>query len=77
MRGSGARVLVVRPGFVHSRMTAGRPRRPFAISAERAAADIVTGIERRRAVVWTPPLLRWAFLVLNLLPEPLFRRLAR
>ena len=75
LRGSGARVMVVRPGFVHTRMTAGLPAAPFSQSAEQVASAIVAGLDAGASVVWAPPALRWLFLVLRHLPQAVFRRL--
>lgn len=71
--GSGGRVMIVRPGFVHGRMTAGMPPQPLATTPEAVAAAVVTGLERQRDVVWVPGLLRWAFVVLRHLPRGLWR----
>lgn len=75
LRGSGARVMVVRPGFVRTRMTDGMKPRRFAQTAEHVGAAIVAGLDRGASVVWATPLLRWMFLVLNLLPQAIFRHL--
>ena len=75
LQGSGVGVTVIRPGFVHSRMTRGRKSTPFAttprVVGELAAAAIRSG----RHTVWTPGVLRWVFMVLRHLPRPIFRRL--
>jgi decaprenylphospho-beta-D-erythro-pentofuranosid-2-ulose 2-reductase len=71
--GTGARVLVVRPGFVHSRMTAGMDAQPFATTPEVVADQIVRGLERGRDIVWAPPMVRWVFMVMRHLPRPLWR----
>lgn len=73
--GSGARVLIVRPGFVRTRMTAGMSPAPMATTADEVAAVIVRGLEKGAEVVWAPPPLRWAMVVLRHLPTPLFRRI--
>jgi decaprenylphospho-beta-D-erythro-pentofuranosid-2-ulose 2-reductase len=75
LRGSGARVMTVRPGFVHTRMTTGLPAAPFSQSADQVAAAIVAGLDAGASVVWAPPALRWLFLVLRHLPQAVFRRL--
>ena len=53
LRGSGASLMIVRPGWVATRMTAGRDPAPFATTADAVAADVVAGMERsdRRRVV--------------------------
>lgn len=75
LRGSGVRLHLVRPGFVRTKMTAGRPEAPFATSADEVAAAVWRGIERGEAVIWSPPVLRFAFGVLALLPQAIWRRL--
>jgi decaprenylphospho-beta-D-erythro-pentofuranosid-2-ulose 2-reductase len=71
---AGIDVLVVRPGFVRTKMTAGRPAAPLATDADAVARAIVSGLRRRAHTVWAPPVLRWVFAVLRHLPRPLFRR---
>jgi decaprenylphospho-beta-D-erythro-pentofuranosid-2-ulose 2-reductase len=74
--GSGAHLLIVRPGFVRTRMTAGLPDGPFATTPEAVAAAVVQGMRRGRRVVWVPGLLRYVFMVLRHLPTPVWRRIA-
>lgn len=73
---SGARVVVVRPGFVHTRMTAGMPAAPFATTPDAVAARIVRGLESGAEVVWAPSILRWVFAALGSLPRGLWRRVS-
>jgi decaprenylphospho-beta-D-erythro-pentofuranosid-2-ulose 2-reductase len=75
LRGSGARVVVVRPGFVRTRMTAGLPPAPFATTPEAVADGVVRALETGAETVWVPPVLRWVMTVLRHLPAPLFRKL--
>jgi decaprenylphospho-beta-D-erythro-pentofuranosid-2-ulose 2-reductase len=77
LHGSGARVLVVRPGFVRTQMTTGMPDAPFACDADDVAAAVVSGIARRRSVVWAPGILRYVFGVLRLAPDVVWRKLDR
>ena len=74
-RGSGVGVQVVRPGFVRTKMTAGLRPAPLAASPEEVAEAVRRGCGTDRPVIWAPPVLRWAFLVLRHLPQPLWRRL--
>lgn len=74
--GSGARVMVVRPGFVHTRMTAGMDPQPFATTPEAVAEAVVRGLGRGSHTVWAPPILRWVFVVMRHLPRPLWRIVA-
>ncbi|MEY2532121.1 MAG: decaprenylphospho-beta-D-erythro-pentofuranosid-2-ulose 2-reductase, partial [bacterium] len=71
----GVQVLVVRPGFVHTKMTAGRPAAPMATDAGTVASEIVSGLRRRAHTVWAPRRLRWIFAVMRHLPRAVFRRL--
>lgn len=75
LHGSAVHVMVVRPGFVRSKMTTARPAAPFSVDPEDVAERIIDGLRRRRSVVWVPPVLRYAFAVLRALPAPLWRRL--
>lgn len=71
----GVQVLVVRPGFVRSKMTKGLKAAPFAVSPEEVAGVIVAGMASGAPVVWAPPRVRWVMSSLRHLPRPLFRRL--
>lgn len=71
----GVHVLVVRPGFVHTKMTAGRPSMPMSTSAEAVAEATVKALRARRRVVWIPGPLRFVFMGLRHLPGPVWRRL--
>jgi decaprenylphospho-beta-D-erythro-pentofuranosid-2-ulose 2-reductase len=71
----GVRVLVVRPGFVHTRMTRGLPPAPLSTTPEAVARAIVGGLDRRSPTVWAPPTLRWLMILVRILPRSLFRRI--
>jgi decaprenylphospho-beta-D-erythro-pentofuranosid-2-ulose 2-reductase len=75
LSGTGVRVVVVRPGFVHTRMTAGLDAAPFATTAEAVAEATVKALGGRAHTVWVPPSLRYVFAVLRHLPRPIYRRL--
>lgn len=75
LRADGVQVMVVRPGFVRTRMTAGLPSPPLACDAQDVARATARGLERGAQTVWAPAAMRWAMLALRLLPRPLFRRL--
>ena len=75
LAGTDVRVLVVRPGFVTTRMTAGLDPAPFAVGADTVAAAAVAGLGSRAPTVWVPGLLRYVFMALRHLPRPLYRRL--
>jgi decaprenylphospho-beta-D-erythro-pentofuranosid-2-ulose 2-reductase len=73
--GTGARVMIVRPGFVHTKMTTGLEPAPLATTPEAVADAIVHGIERGREVIWVPPALRYVMSGLRHVPRALFRKL--
>jgi decaprenylphospho-beta-D-erythro-pentofuranosid-2-ulose 2-reductase len=75
LAGTGAGVLVVRPGFVATSMTAGRDPAPLATTPAAVAAAVVKGLRAGRRTVWVPATLRPLFTVLRHLPGPLWRRL--
>ena len=77
LHGSGVRLLLVRPGFVIGRMTAGMSPAPFSSTPEQVADATVTALRRGRGEVWVPAILRPVFAVMRLLPRPLWRRLPR
>ncbi|MGP4100218.1 decaprenylphospho-beta-D-erythro-pentofuranosid-2-ulose 2-reductase [Nonomuraea sp. KM90] len=77
LAGSGARVMVVRPGFVRTRMTEGQPPAPFAATPEQVAAAVAEGLRLDRLTVWVPAPLKVLFAGLRMIPRPLWRRLPR
>jgi decaprenylphospho-beta-D-erythro-pentofuranosid-2-ulose 2-reductase len=75
LEGTGAKVLVVRPGFVHSRMTTGLKAAPFSTTPDAVAEATDKGLRAGRRTVWAPGILRLVFSVLRHLPGPVWRRL--
>jgi decaprenylphospho-beta-D-erythro-pentofuranosid-2-ulose 2-reductase len=71
----GVHMLIVRPGYVHSKMTTGLTATPFASTPEEVAAATVKALRSKRRVVWVPGLLRVVFSILRHLPGPVWRRL--
>lgn len=72
---TGVHVLVVRPGFVFTRMTRGLEPAPLASTPQKVAKVVVDGLDRGAHTVWAPPALRWLMLLVRMLPRPLFRRI--
>ncbi len=68
LRGSGVELVIVRPGFVRTSMTAGLKPLPLACSAEQAGAAIVAGLRSGSSVVWVPRAMQAVALVLRALP---------
>lgn len=75
LAGTGVDVLVVRPGFVRTRMTEGLEEAPLSTTPEKVADDILAGLAKGRSIVWSPPALRALMSVVRHLPRPVFRRL--
>jgi decaprenylphospho-beta-D-erythro-pentofuranosid-2-ulose 2-reductase len=75
LAGSGVRVLVVRPGFVATRMTAGLDPPPMSTTPQVVADAIIQALPGRAHTIWVPSRLRLIFAVLRHLPRALFRRL--
>ncbi|MGY1773902.1 decaprenylphospho-beta-D-erythro-pentofuranosid-2-ulose 2-reductase [Blastococcus sp. SYSU D00813] len=75
LAGTPVSVLVVRPGFVRSKMTEGLDEAPLATTPEAVAEAIVTGVRKRKHTVWVPGAMRWVMSGLRHTPRPVFRRL--
>jgi decaprenylphospho-beta-D-erythro-pentofuranosid-2-ulose 2-reductase len=73
--GTGVRVMIVRPGFVHTKMTDGMDAAPMSTTPEAVADAIVKGLARNRETVWVPSQLRYVMSVLRHVPRPVFRKL--
>lgn len=75
LRPHGVHVTVVRPGFVHTRMTEGMKAAPMATTPEKVAEVVVTAVRGRKDLVWAPGQWRVVMSALRHVPRPLFRRL--
>lgn len=75
LRPFGVRVLVVRPGFVRTRMTAGLDAAPLATTPDAVAEAVVAGVDRGLDLLWVPGAFRGVMAVLRHVPRPVFRRL--
>ncbi len=71
----GVQVLLVKPGFVDTPMTADFKKGPLWASPERVARDIVRAMEKGRTVIYTPWYWRWIMLIIRHIPERIFVRL--
>jgi decaprenylphospho-beta-D-erythro-pentofuranosid-2-ulose 2-reductase len=74
--GTGVHVMVVRPSFVESKMTAGMPKGPMPTSPEAVAEGIVQGLRKDAEMVWVPAQVRYAMSAVRHLPRPVFRKVA-
>ena len=77
LQGTGISVVLVRPGFVIGRMTAGMPAAPMSSTPEQVGTAVAAAIGRGAATVWVPGSLRIMAVALRLIPRPLWRRIRR
>jgi decaprenylphospho-beta-D-erythro-pentofuranosid-2-ulose 2-reductase len=75
LRGSGVRVLVVRPGFVKTKMTASLKPPPFSTTPEAVGEAVVKALSGSAHTVWVPGVLCYMFMVLRHLPRSVYSRL--
>jgi decaprenylphospho-beta-D-erythro-pentofuranosid-2-ulose 2-reductase len=75
LREENVRVLVVRPGFVHTRMTEGLKAAPLSTTPQAVARVVLDGLDRGAHTVWAPGSLRWLMLVMRMVPRPILRRM--
>jgi decaprenylphospho-beta-D-erythro-pentofuranosid-2-ulose 2-reductase len=73
--GTGVKVVVVRPGFVHTKMTEGVPAAPLATDPDAVADAIVAGLGKGAEVIWAPAPLRFVMSALRHVPRAVFRKL--
>jgi len=72
---AGVEVLVVKPGYVDTPMTFGRPGLFLVARPERVADDILRALRTHRHTVYAPSLWFWVMWAVRAIPEPLFQRL--
>ncbi|MGV0849996.1 SDR family NAD(P)-dependent oxidoreductase [Mycolicibacterium phlei] len=77
LHGSGVHLLVVRPGFVIGRMTAGMSPAPLSSTPAQVADATVRALRRRRRTVWVPAPLAVLALAFRMTPRFVWRRLPR
>jgi decaprenylphospho-beta-D-erythro-pentofuranosid-2-ulose 2-reductase len=75
VRPDGVRVVIVRPGFVRTKLTHGLTEAPLAVGADDVASAVVDAVAAGRELVWVPSTLRYVMSGLRHVPRPLFRRL--
>lgn len=74
LEGAGVFVQTVKPGFVRTRMTEGL-KSPLIAQPDRVAAEIVSALRKRRAVIYVPFFWKYIMAVIKALPDPIFRRM--
>jgi short-subunit dehydrogenase len=71
---SGVTVLTIKPGMVDTPMTAHLKKGLLMADVKKVGNDIVTAIDRRASVAYTPGFWRLIMLVIRLLPERILAR---
>lgn len=71
----GVRVVLIKPGWVSTPMTADMRQNFLFISGERAGRGVYDAMISPRAVVYLPWYWRWLMAVVRLMPEPIFAKL--
>jgi decaprenylphospho-beta-D-erythro-pentofuranosid-2-ulose 2-reductase len=77
LHGSGVRVVLVRPGFVTGRMTAGMPPAPLATTPAKVGAATAAALRDGKSAVWIPATLAGLSVALRLVPRRAWRRVSR
>jgi decaprenylphospho-beta-D-erythro-pentofuranosid-2-ulose 2-reductase len=77
LEGTGVRLLIVRPGFVVGRMTAGMPAALLSSTPPEVGVAVAAALEGGASQVWVPRALSVLAAVLRLVPRPLWRRMRR
>jgi len=77
LHGGGIRVVLVRPGFVTGRMTAGMPPAPLATTPAKVGTATAAALRGSKPSVWVPAPLAGLAVVLRLIPRPAWRRVSR
>lgn len=75
LHGTAVNVVLVRPGFVVGRMTAGRSPAPFATTPEAVGRAVARAVLAGHSMVWVPPSLRSVAILMRVLPRQVWRRL--
>ena len=77
LHGLPIRVLVVRPGMVRTKMSAGLPEVPFTCDPDLVGKAVLKRLNRGPTLIWVPGILRIVMSILRHLPRFVFRRLSR
>lgn len=71
--GSNVFITILRPGFVHTKMTINMSPAPFATNVSAVAKIAANGLRKRKRIVYAPRILFPVMFILKLLPERIFR----
>jgi decaprenylphospho-beta-D-erythro-pentofuranosid-2-ulose 2-reductase len=76
LEGTGVRLQLLRPAAVRTRMSLNLAPTPFTTGVNEVADNALRGLASTRVVIWSPPVLRYVFVLVRLMPPALWRRLA-
>ncbi|WP_370071021.1 SDR family NAD(P)-dependent oxidoreductase [Mycobacterium sp. MAA66] len=75
--GTGVHLLIVRPGFVIGRMTAGMDPAPLSSTPQQVADATARALTRGKGAVWVPWGIRPLIFATRFVPRPIWRRMPR
>ena len=73
---AGVTVITIKPGFVDTPMTTAFPKNALFASAETVGAGVYRAIMKKKDIAYVPSFWRWIMLIIRLIPERVFKRLA-
>lgn len=76
LEGTGVTLQLLRPGVVRTRMAEGHAPMPFTTGPEEVAGYVMKGLETNDRVIWSPPILRYAFALVRVLPQSIWRKVS-
>jgi short-subunit dehydrogenase len=77
LHGSGVHLLIVRPGFVIGRMTAGMAPAPLSSTPRQVADAAAHALAKGRRAVWVPWFIRPLIFAMRFIPQAVWRRMPR
>jgi decaprenylphospho-beta-D-erythro-pentofuranosid-2-ulose 2-reductase len=70
---SSVKFLIVRPGYVYTKMTIGLKPAPFAVHKSDVVTDVLRALQRDKKIIYVPRLLKLVFFFVKILPISIFR----
>ena len=74
LRKKCVRVLIIRPGFVYTKMTTNFKAAPFAIDSYEVGRIAASAINSKKTVIYAPRKLKFIMNILRILPRSIFNR---
>lgn len=73
---TGGHVITVKPGFVDTAMTWGLPGLFLVATPEQVAQDLWKAVEKKRNIIYTPWFWRYIMLIIQHIPEFIFKKMS-